>query len=144
VAEVFAFLSDLRNDPKWNSAVAEMILLTPEAPGKGARYRQAAPGLLGDKLQQQVEVIEYEPDRKLSFRASGPPFPFVMSYDFQAADHGTRLRLTGEMELPGLLVLLTPLVKSSVSGQTDSALRQLKRLLEGEASLTPAPGVAGG
>jgi hypothetical protein len=141
--EVFAFIADLRNDPQWNSAVAEMELLTPESPSLGARYRQVAPGFIGDKMQQQLEVTEYQTDRKLTYRASGPPFPFVVSYEFDGFESGTRLRMTGDMQVPGALFLLTPLIKSSVGGQTDAAFRQLKGLLEGQLGFEPATGAVG-
>lgn len=131
-------MADLRNDPAWNSAVAEMELLTPERPSLGARYRQAGPGPLGGRMYQQVEVTEYDLDRRLSFRASGPPFPFHVSYTFEAAGHATHLRLEGRMEVHAALFLLSPLIKSAVAGQVSAAFEQLKLLLEGQAAVAPA------
>ena len=38
--EVFAFLADLRNIPKWNYAIARTVQTSPGPAGVGATYRQ--------------------------------------------------------------------------------------------------------
>jgi len=38
--EVFAFLADLRNIPRWNYAIARTVPTSPDQVGAGATYRQ--------------------------------------------------------------------------------------------------------
>ena len=38
--EVFAFLADLRNIPRWNYAIARTVPTSPGPAGVGATYRQ--------------------------------------------------------------------------------------------------------
>ena len=40
VGEVFAFLADLRNIPRWNYAIARTVPTSPGPAGAGATYRQ--------------------------------------------------------------------------------------------------------
>ena len=129
IEEVFAFLADAENDPRWRTAVLDIARV--EGEGVGARYRQGVKGPMGRRITADYEITVFEPDRRLEFQTvEGPARPHGR-YDFEDADGGTRLTFALDAELTGLR---KSLMASSVQKTMDAevrALDNLKRVLEG-------------
>ena len=70
-AEVFAFLADGENDRRWRHGVLDIHLKSGH--GKGAVYEQGVKGPFGRRVAADYEITEYEPDRRIAFRATGGP-----------------------------------------------------------------------
>lgn len=99
--DVFAYLSDLENNPRWNWAVTAMTPLD-GPPRRGTRYVQhrawPRPG------HEMLEITSYEPPRLLAVR--GELDEGRVSYHYELTDLSqsrTRLRVTVELEsaIPG-------------------------------------------
>ena len=71
IDEVFAFLADGENDPRWRSGVLDIERVAGE--GVGARYRQGVKGPMGRRVAADYEVTEFVPPRALGFRATAGP-----------------------------------------------------------------------
>jgi uncharacterized protein YndB with AHSA1/START domain len=70
-AEVFDFLADLENIPRWNYAIVETRNISGGAAGVGARFRQVRS--LPTRSEEIVEITELEPDRHLAMRGDIGP-----------------------------------------------------------------------
>jgi uncharacterized protein YndB with AHSA1/START domain len=63
-AEVFAYLADFENVPKWNYAIVETSNVSDTPVGVGTRYRQVRK--LPRPSEERFEVTEFEPGARLS------------------------------------------------------------------------------
>ena len=63
LAEIFAFLSDFENIPKWNYYVLEVRQLSEGPTGKGTTYHQVR-----KTDQQDFRIIEFEPDHTVAVK----------------------------------------------------------------------------
>jgi uncharacterized protein YndB with AHSA1/START domain len=85
------------------------------------------------KGRLEMEIVELEPDRKVSFRVTHPSLDWVAVNTIQADGAGSRLTYAGELSFRGAMRLMEPFVRGEVErGEASEALR-LKALLEAEA-----------
>ncbi len=126
-SEVFAFVADHENDPKWRPGVADIARASGE--GQGAVYRQGVKGPMGRRIDADFEVTAYQEGSHLAFRTLGGPVQPEGSYVFEDANGGTRVTFSLSAKLRGPQKLMAPMVAKSMRTQVD-ALRNLKRVLE--------------
>lgn len=126
-ADVFAFVADHENDPKWRPGVLDITRASGE--GQGAVYRQGVKGPMGKRIDADFEVTAYQEGSHLSFRTLGGPVQPEGSYVFEDADGATRVTFTLNANLRGPQKLMAPMVAKSMRAQVD-ALTNLKRVLE--------------
>lgn len=138
VEEVFEFLSDFENVPKWNYYVLQVEKLTPGPTGLGTKYHQVR------KTDEQTFAIEeYEPNRRLSVKTTPESSPNLeMRFILEADGTGTRLLDQWKLET-GQPALLEKLAGGKVKSAVAQNLSKLKRLLEhGEVQLQDGRQVA--
>ncbi len=126
-SEVFAFVADHENDPKWRPGVLDIKRASGE--GHGAVYRQGVKGPMGRRIPADFEVTAYEASSHIAFRTLGGPVQPEGSYTFEDADGGTRVTFSLSAQLRGPQKLMAPMVARSMRSQVD-ALQNLKRVLE--------------
>ena len=127
IGEVFAFLADAENDPKWREGVLEIKRLS--GTGVGARYHQVVKGPGGRRIAADIEVTEHEPESLIAFRTTSGPVRPTGRYELAPAGDGTRVRFTLRADLGGPKRLMAPMVSKAMAGEV-RALENLKRLLE--------------
>src|SRR5262249_8582089 len=125
--EVFAFVADHENDPKWRPGVADIKRASGE--GKGAVYTQGMKGPMGKRIDADFEVTAYQPDTLLAFRTAVGPGRPGGSHRFEDGGVGTRVPLSLNGSLDGGKKPLAPVV-SKVMRNEGAALDNLKRVLE--------------
>jgi uncharacterized protein YndB with AHSA1/START domain len=126
-SEVFAFVADHENDPKWRPGVADIKRASGE--GQGAIYTQGIKGPMGKRIDADFEVTAYQPDTLLAFRTLAGPVRPEGSFRFEDADGGTRVTFSLNAELTRAKKLMAPMVGKSMRGEV-AALDNLKRVLE--------------
>lgn len=131
IGEVFAFLADAENDPKWRSAVLDIARVS--GSGVGTHYRQGVKGPGGRRLDADIEITRLEPDALIGFRATSGPVRPTGQYHLEPAGTGTRVRFTLDAELPGLKKMMAPMVQKTMNNEVGK-LENLKRVLEVENS----------
>jgi uncharacterized protein YndB with AHSA1/START domain len=130
LSEVFAFVADGENDPKWRSAVLDVKRTSGAAPGKGARYRQGVKGPFGRRVAADYEVTDFEADRTLGFRVTEGPVRPKGRYTVEPDGSGTKLTFELSCELTGpKKLLMSGPVQKSMDGEMKN-LDELKRILE--------------
>ena len=76
IDEVFTFISNPLNMPKWQVMVAKVEQLIPGAIGIGSKFNVKA-GMLGRAMEGVMEITDYEPPTKFGFTNRLGPIPFL-------------------------------------------------------------------
>lgn len=129
IAEVFAFVADQRNAPRWQSGLLEVRPTTEGALGVGTKH-DLVRKFMGRRLEASNEYIEYEPNKKIAFKSTSGPVGFEAGYLTESSEVGTKLTSWIEMQPKGFAGLAEPLIASSLKREVQSNLSELKDLLE--------------
>jgi uncharacterized protein YndB with AHSA1/START domain len=128
VSEVFAFVADGLNGPKWRPGILDIAHASGE--GVGAVYTQGVKGPGGRRIAADYEITVLEPDRRLGFKAIAGPVRPTGEYRFASTADGTELAFSLEAELSGLKrLLMSGAVQSTMDAEV-AALERLKQVLE--------------
>ena len=133
VEDVFGFVADGLNGPKWRSGIADIALVS--GSGVGAIYKQGVRGPGGRRVDADYRVTAFESGSRLRFETIAGPVRPIGEFVFEPVDGGTRLAFSLEAELNGIKKLL---MGRAVQGTMDAevaATERLKQLLES----TPDP-----
>jgi carbon monoxide dehydrogenase subunit G len=129
IEDVFGFLSNLENVPKWNYAIVETRKISEGPIGVGTVYLQVRS--VPSRGEERLEITTYDPPRQLEIQGQLGPFASRLFYALEATPAGTQITNTVKLELrgPGRLLgrVAVPRVREAVAAN----LRRLKELLEG-------------
>lgn len=128
VEEVFAILSNLENYPKWDPGFVEVTKISQGPIGVGTKWH-AFQKMLGQRLEAEAELTEYEPNRKATQKAKSP-FPMQVQITFGSVEGGTRVNMRLEGEPGGFFKLAEPLVANMAKRNIEGDLANLKDLME--------------
>ena len=126
--EVFAFIAEKENDPRWRPGVAEIERISGDGT-TGTKYRQLVNGPGGRRIPADFEITGYEPGKRLEFRTTAGPVRPEGSFDLVEGGGATRVTFKLDAELPGTKKLMAPMVSRSMRKEVQS-LDRLKRILE--------------
>ncbi len=132
IDEVFAFVSDPLNFPRWNSAVQTVHGTSGQSGGPGSTYsmqRQLPTG----QVENELEILSREHPTKFSIRTTSGPTPFLYHYRFARDGADTVIHLDASVDLPGVTAVLGPLAARGVTRGVDSNLSALQQALEASA-----------
>ena len=129
IEDVFGFLSDLENLPKWNYAIVETRKISEGPVGVGTTYHQVRS--VPSRSEERLEITAYDPPRQLEIRGQLGPFASRLFYALAATPEGTRVTNTVELELGSPVRLLGRVAVPRVRDAVAANLRKLKELLEG-------------
>jgi carbon monoxide dehydrogenase subunit G len=133
-AEVFAFIADARNRPRWDEGVESEELTSPEPIGVGSTVRTTMRSM-GREYVIDWEIVKHESPRSQTIESKSGPFPTTLNWELSGGEGGaTRadFSLTGRPS--GFLRLLQPMIARSTQRNLDEAFPRLKRVLEDEPS----------
>ena len=125
--DVFAFVTDLDNLPRWQPTVRDV-----RWDGdlhEGAEFEETRE-MLGRRARSRLAVVALDPDRELSLRVVEGPVPLTVRHLFEPAGAGTRVTLEAEGEAGGLMRLAAPIAERAAARQATQDLERLKRLIE--------------
>ena len=88
--DVWAYISDLRNDPEWCEKVDSVEQTAGEGPGLGAKYRvMHRPRPRKPAVALEVEVVQFDPPLLMGLREEDDDTVFNVIYQLEAGA-GTR------------------------------------------------------
>jgi hypothetical protein len=90
VADVFAYVSEVRNLPNWQQSAVNAEWVEPRS-----RFRERR-SFLGHQAELQLEVTAYEQDRRFDVKALSGPLRFEVRHAFSEADGGTLVHVTAQ------------------------------------------------
>jgi len=126
--EVFAFVADGLNGPKWRSGVLDIAHVS--GSGVGATYKQGVKGPRGRRVDADYEITIYEPNIRLAFRTTAGPVRPTGEYLLDDVDGGTRLTFALQAELGGFKRLLMGGAVQKTMESEVQATERLKSVLE--------------
>jgi hypothetical protein len=128
-SEVFAFLADLRNIPRWNYAIARTVPTSPGSARAGATYRQTR--TVPRHSEESLQITVFQPPTRLAVQGQLGPYRATASYLLEPVQGGTQLTNDVELEpIPALLRPIGPLAVPRVKAAVAHNLGTLKELLE--------------
>lgn len=135
VEEVFAYMSDARNNPQWQSSGGLVkIQQTPESPvGVGTRIAETRK-FMGMTIEDTSEISEFEPNRKLTrVPVSGKSGPIKRGeLTFEPVAEGCRVTFNGLVEATGLLSIAEPVLLANMKRSFETSLGEAKAHLESQ------------
>jgi hypothetical protein len=104
IEEVFAFVSDARNRPRWDESV--------------------------DSEELDWEIVEHDAPARQRIESTSGPFSTTLLYDLRADGDGTLVRFSVTGRPTGALRLMQPLIARNTQRNLDRGFARLKELLE--------------
>src|SRR3954470_19052237 len=123
IEEVFAFLADGENDPKFSPRVLEIAKTTDGPPGAGTVYASTVKDA-GMKTQREFKLTEFAPPTRIRWAEQSKNLVTAPEggYDLQPEGSGTRVTVYNVLEGHGPGKLIAPLaLRSARKGADDFA-----------------------
>ena len=131
VDELFNFVLDGMNNPRWRPAVIDIQQVPGKPAGTGAVYKQGLKGPGGRRIDGDYEIVELRPNELIAFQViTGPARP-TGTYRFEPIGGATRVTFTLHFEPKGLARLMDPMITSTMRSEV-ATLTNLKAYLEGQ------------
>lgn len=127
--DVYAFLADGLNNPKWRSGIQNIALKSGTAGALGAVYSQTLTGPGGRPIAGDYEITTADPGRHLGFQVVAGPARPAGDYRLTEAPAGTTVRFTLDLHPKGLMKIVGPMITRTMQSEV-AQLAALKNVLE--------------
>lgn len=128
--DVFAFVADAANNPRWQRGMRSCRWTSPPPIGLGSTYRQEA-SFLGRRIVTDFAVVDHTPGRSITIESTSGPFPIRVRRSVTPIDDRTSrvdADITGD---PGRFFrLAAPLVQPMAQHSVTADYHRLKALLD--------------
>lgn len=129
--EVFSFVSDMSNNPRWQKGMQHCRWTTDPPLRVGSTYDQVA-RFLGKEIVSSFEVTELEDGRRIRIRSTSGPMPIDVTREVTpVTDDRTRVTAVVRGDPSGLFRIAAPvmrwLVRRSVRGDYERLAELLDR-----------------
>jgi uncharacterized protein YndB with AHSA1/START domain len=133
IEDVFAFLADGENDPKFSPRVLEIAKTTDGPPGVGTVYASTVKDA-GVKTKRQFKLTEFESPTRIRWAeiSKNAITASEGGYDLAPEGDGTRVTLHNVLEGHGIGKLFTPLALRAARKGADDFGRSIKTAVESE------------
>ncbi|HEY8639733.1 MAG TPA: SRPBCC family protein [Solirubrobacterales bacterium] len=131
IEEVFAFLADGENDPKFSPRVLEIGKTTEGQPGVGTVYASTVKDA-GMKTKREFKLTEFDPPTKIRWAEVSKNLVTAAEggYDLAPSGDGTQVTIFNLLEGHGLGKLIAPLALRSARGGADEFGQAIKAAVE--------------
>lgn len=126
----FDFVANPANEQKWNPDALSWESVTPGPVGLGSKRRSDYKHV----GQVDTEIVTYERPHRLTLHSVGRQADMTLEFVFAPADGGTRMLVTGHLQLRGPLRFAEGVLRHQVVGQYAARAALIKRHLDGAAS----------
>jgi carbon monoxide dehydrogenase subunit G len=131
-AEVFAFISDVRNDPRWHTDVLAAKLMEGNAVDRHSTFEIKTKPVMGVS-GGTVEVSQYEPPSRIVFDVRMGKLQPTTTFTIVSDGAGCQVTRRIDMEPQGLMRAMAPLMGGMMRKRNDTFLANLRRVLEDKA-----------
>jgi Polyketide cyclase / dehydrase and lipid transport len=129
IEEVFDFVADERNEPRYNPNMRRSEKISEGAIGVGTRFRAEIMSR-GRPAEMLIEFTAYDRPRQLASVTTLSTMEIRGALSFEPIPEGTRMRWSWTLKPRGLLRLMTPIVARIGGRQERDIWTGLKRVLE--------------
>jgi len=127
--EVWKFISNVENIPKWNRGTRKGRVTSDGTIGIGSTV-QYLRQFLGRQMLVKLQVSEYIPNKMIALKLSAGWVTAETGFTFESVEGGTRLTHPSEIELGGLWKLITPILMPMLERDGQEDMANIKRLIE--------------
>jgi uncharacterized protein YndB with AHSA1/START domain len=127
-ADVFRHIADVRNDPTWHTDVLEVRSSSDDV-GIGTVFDVKVKPSMGVS-EGTMTVSRFEPGHLVEFQGRMGKMTPTVTNICEAADGGTRVTRRVEMQPPGIMRVMSPLMGRMIGASNERFLANLKRHLE--------------
>jgi uncharacterized protein YndB with AHSA1/START domain len=130
VAEVFAFVTDLENDPKYRHDILD-AKWTAAGPIQVGRTFEHLLNFMG-RQRFQGRISQYQPNHVIEIQYLTGSVRPTYQITFEPSDTGTKITHRSNVEILGWYRLLEPMMPRMGKARLARDYRYLKQLLEGQ------------
>jgi uncharacterized membrane protein len=129
--QVFGYLEDVENNPRWIPNMRSCRWTTPAPVGVGSRYEQTSE-FLGREIRTSFEVTDHRPGHLVTIESrEGSSFPIKVTRIVEPrGEAGSHVTEEVEGDPSGFYAVATPVLKAMVARNIRRDYRNLKRVLE--------------
>ena len=130
--DVFDFLSDPANIPKWDSDFESAEWISSDAPGIGSTYR-ASGKRLGSEKDGFFEIVQWDRPNRYGYKVTERMFLFEHAetiFTLKPKDNGTEVIYEGQFEIVSSLKFAEGFAARMGKKRIENNLNAAKRLLE--------------
>ena len=131
IEEVFAFLSDGENDPKFSPRVLEIKQTAEGPPGVGTTYASTVKDA-GMKTKREFKLTEFDAPIRIRWTelSKNAVTATTGGYDLSPDGDGTRVTIFNELEGHGIGKLFAPLALRAARKEADEFAGRIKQAVE--------------
>ena len=126
---VFAYTTDAKKWPKWQSTIPESEQTSPGPVGVGTTFKGSI-RMMGLSMKWTARATEYEANRRFGKTIICGSITNEQHNTYEPIDGGTRFTLVYDMKVGGLMKLFSPMIVNAMRDGLKKALGNLKSLLE--------------
>jgi uncharacterized membrane protein len=128
---VFAYTTDAKSWPKWQSTFPGAEQTSPGPVGVGTTFKGTI-RMMGLTMKWTSEATEYEPNRKFGKNITCGSITNEQHNTYDPIEGGTKFTIVYNMKVGGLMKLFSPMIVSSMRKALKKALSNLKSVLEAQ------------
>lgn len=130
LAEVFDYVVNVENAPKWQPAVIKVERITDGPIRVGTKFNEVAK-MMGRRISTICEITELVTNERFGFKGTSTgPFEYETTYIVEPRGNATLLSVVGNFRTKGLWRLVEPLIKGEVKKESSQELAAMKRAIE--------------
>ena len=130
VADVFRVLSTPELTPRWSANAIEEHATTPGPARVGSRRRATVRAIGRGTTENEIEITEFEPERRIAVRSVESVVPFTSAWTFTPVDGGTRVDWRWDFTLGGRLRPFDWIVAAVFARAFRPDLERLRSMME--------------
>jgi hypothetical protein len=128
-ADVFGFVADMNNLPKWQAEVVTSKVVTPGPTRIGTQFTEDVK--MGPTRTTAIcEVIEFTHPSMIAFKAISPRMNYQARLTVEPSGGGSKVTMKGSAEMKGWWKVMQPFMKSEFKTGVRKELTSLKEALE--------------
>jgi hypothetical protein len=128
VKRVFEFVTNVRNNTKWQTDILELEMTSENHFGIGAAYR-CLNRFMGKHIESEGLIPDYAPDKACCIQITTGSFTGECSMLFEAVEGGTKFTASGDLDMR-YFKLLKMIAKRKINQQIKKDMLKLKHILE--------------
>ncbi len=128
--EVYDFLLDGTNNPRWRKGVLDIGKVPGTPAGVGAAFKQGMKGPTG-RIDADYKVVECVPGALIRFEVTAGPARPAGTIKLEKQGNATSVTFVLDFQPKGLAKLMDPMITRQMQSEV-AALKDLKALLEGK------------
>jgi uncharacterized membrane protein len=131
VDKVFAYTTEVKSWPKWQSIITEAEQ-TSQGPWCVGTTTKGTNRMMGLSMKWTAKVTEYELNRKWAKNITCGSMSIQEHVTYELIEGRTKFTILYDMRVGGVLKLFSPMVVSSTRKETKKSLSNLKSILEAQ------------